>query len=414
MNILYVINNAFTQGNGLTASCRRTIKYLRMAGENVEVLSAADPNGLIEPAYKLPDYTMPIFDRLVKKQGYAFADTDEYTMRKAVDWADVVHLEEPFVTEKEVCRIAEEMGTPVVATYHLHPENLFASVNFDKPWLNKITLKLWEHMVFNKCEIIQCPTKKVKERLEKHHVKAELRVISNGIIPDEEDEDSLPSPPTSPYIVVCTGRYSAEKDQSTLLEAMRYCENSKNIQLVFAGKGPLEKKLKKRAAELLKQGVLNTMPTFDFYNQKQLRNLYAQSSLYIHCAYVEVEGLSCLEAIQTGLVPVIAEGEMSAASQFALSPESLFPAKDPKVLAQRIDYWLSNDDRRREEAEKYTAYREQYDIKKSVTQLIEMYEDALAMKKKQTKKQLLPVSTDRELIEASRFSVEATPEKQCR
>ena len=239
-------------------------------------------------------------------------------------------------------------------------------------------------------------------------------MISNGIIPDEEDEDSLPSPPTSPYIVVCTGRYSAEKDQSTLLEAMRYCENSKNIQLVFAGKGPLEKKLKKRAAELLKQGVLNTMPTFDFYNQKQLRNLYAQSSLYIHCAYVEVEGLSCLEAIQTGLVPVIAEGEMSAASQFALSPESLFPAKDPKVLAQRIDYWLSNDDRRREEAEKYTAYREQYDIKKSVTQLIEMYEDALAMKEKQTKKQPLPVSADRELIGASGFPVEATPEKQCR
>lgn len=385
MNILYVINNAFTKGNGLTASCRRTIKYLRMAGENVEVLSAADPSGMLEPTYKLPDYTMPIFDKLVKKQGYAFANTDEYTMRKAVNWADVVHLEEPFVTEKEVCRIAEETGTPVVATYHLHPENIFASLNFDKLWLNKIILKVWEHMVFNKCEIIQCPTEKVKERLEKHHVKAELRVISNGIIPDDENEEDLPSPPSSPYIVACTGRYSAEKDQSTLLEAMRYCGNSKNIQLVFAGRGPLEKKLKKKARELLKEGVLNTMPTFDFYNQKQLRNLYAQSSLYIHCAYVEVEGLSCLEAIQTGLVPIIADGEMSAASQFALSPESLFPAKDPKVLAQRIDYWLSNNARREAEAVKYISYRERYNIKKSVSQLIEMYEDALAMKKGKTK-----------------------------
>lgn len=385
MNILYVINNAFTKGNGLTASCRRTIKYLRMAGENVEVLSAADPSGMLEPTYKLPDYTMPIFDKLVKKQGYAFANTDEYTMRKAVNWADVVHLEEPFVTEKEVCRIAEETRTPVVATYHLHPENIFASLNFDKLWLNKIILKVWEHMVFNKCEIIQCPTEKVKERLEKHHVKAELRVISNGIIPDDENEEDLPSPPSSPYIVACTGRYSAEKDQSTLLEAMRYCGNSKNIQLVFAGRGPLEKKLKKKARELLKEGVLNTMPTFDFYNQKQLRNLYAQSSLYIHCAYVEVEGLSCLEAIQTGLVPIIADGEMSAASQFALSPESLFPAKDPKVLAQRIDYWLSNNARREAEAVKYISYRERYNIKKSVSQLIEMYEDALAMKKGKTK-----------------------------
>ena len=147
----------------------------------------------------------------------------------------------------------------------------------------------------------------------------------------------------------------------------------------------MEKKLKKKARELLKEGVLNTMPTFDFYNQKQLRNLYAQSSLYIHCAYVEVEGLSCLEAIQTGLVPIIADGEMSAASQFAISPESLFPAKDPQALAQRIDYWLSDDSRREAEAAKYTAYREQYDIKKSVSQLIEMYEDALAMKGRKAK-----------------------------
>ena len=97
-------------------------------------------------------------------------------------------------------------------------------------------------MVFNKCEIIQCPTEKVKERLEKHHVKAELRVISNGIIPDDKNEEDLPSPPSSPYIVACTGRYSTEKDQSTLLEAMRYCGNSKNIQLAFAGRGPRQKR----------------------------------------------------------------------------------------------------------------------------------------------------------------------------
>ena len=99
----------------------------------------------------------------------------------------------------------------------------------------------------------------------------------------------------------------------------------------------------------------------------------------IHCAVVEVEGLSCMEAIQTGLVPVIAEGRLTATSQFALSPESVYPERSAKKLAERIDYWLSDDDRRRKEAERYRGAGARYDIRKSIEELRQMYRDAVAM-----------------------------------
>ena len=47
MKILFVVNNYYASGNGLSASARRTVKYLREAGEDV-----------------------PVFDPLIQSHGY--------------------------------------------------------------------------------------------------------------------------------------------------------------------------------------------------------------------------------------------------------------------------------------------------------------------------------------------------------
>ena len=39
MKILFVVNNFYAAGNGLSASARRTVRYLKEAGEDVRVLS---------------------------------------------------------------------------------------------------------------------------------------------------------------------------------------------------------------------------------------------------------------------------------------------------------------------------------------------------------------------------------------
>ena len=118
-------------------------------------------------------------------------------------------------------------------------------------------------------------------------------------------------------------------------------------------------------------------PTFGFYTLKQLQELAASSWLYIHCAKIEVEGLSCLEAIQQGLVPVIAKGGLSATSQFALDEHSTFPTCDYKALAERIDWWIEHPEHRRHMSRLYSESVQRYSAETSTRNIIEMYESAL-------------------------------------
>ncbi|MBR5256278.1 MAG: glycosyltransferase [Bacteroidales bacterium] len=379
MKILFVVNNFYASGNGLSASARRTVQYLREAGEEVRVLSGRNHEAETpQPDYVLADFHVPVFDGLVQSNGYKFAKTDFAVIRRAVRWADVVHLEEPFIIQVVTARIARYYKVPCTATYHLHPENLFCSINLgDWKFLNYSTLLTWRDFVFNLCSDIQCPTENVLERLKKFGFKARLHLISNGIIPDlnirpkDENED-----PNRPFLIVCIGRLSVEKDQPTLLEAMKYSKYADRIQLYFAGRGPEADAIKEKAHKLYEDGIVKYDPIFQFHDRDELRKLAAKSDLYIHCATVEVEGLSALEALQQAVVPVIAKGELTATSQFALDEHSLFPTKDPEALAACIDYWLDHPVERQEMGWRYAESTEEYDIHKSIAALIDMFHQA--------------------------------------
>ena len=383
MKILFVVNNYYASGNGLSASARRTVQYLREAGQEVRVLSgrnheADEP----QPDYVLADFHVPVFDGLVQSNGYKFAKTDFAVIRRAVRWADVVHLEEPFIIQVVTARIARYYKVPCTGTYHLHPENLFCSINLgDWKFLNYSTLLTWRDFVFNLCSDIQCPTENVLERLRKFGFKARLHLISNGIIPDlsirprVEDDN-----PERPFLVVCIGRLAVEKDQPTLLEAMKYSKYAHRIQLYFAGRGPEADAIKEKAHKLYEDGIVKYEPIFRFHDRDGLRKLAAEADLYIHCATVEVEGLSALEALQQAVVPVIAKGELTATSQFALDEHSLFPTKDPEALAACIDYWLDHPVERQEMGWRYAESTEEYDIHKSIAALIDMFRQAVEEK----------------------------------
>ncbi len=385
MKVLFVINSIYTKGNGLATSARRTVRYLKEAGVDVRVLSAKnpDPNGE-QPDFPLKEYTLPLIGFLVRKQGFAFAEINRDVIHEAVAWADVIHLEEPFDLEIAVAKEAIEQGVPMTATYHLHPENLFATAHLQNdPYFNRMTMRFWRNHIYNLCEIVQCPTENVRQRLAKWHYKAELRVISNGLT----IEEGVPSPQQSDltlsnakYRIITIGRYSVEKDLITLLKSMKYSAFSQDIELVLAGRGPTEHTLKKYADKLYKKGILRYPVQFGFFALPDLQKLAEESDLYVHCAIIEVEGLSCMEAIRVGLVPVIAKGKLTATSQFALSEKSVYTAKKPKELARRIDYWLAHEEERKEEAVRYKGMDRTYDINKSVSQLISMFEDAIAKK----------------------------------
>lgn len=377
MKILFVANSYYATGNGLCASARRTVQYLREAGQEVRILSgpnheAAEP----QPDFMLKDAYIPIFNGLVHSHGFQFSRIDKKTIEEAVHWADVVHLEEPFFLEIATARACKRLNKPCTATYHLHPENIFCSIDMGGwKFLNFNLLRWWRNQVYNYCSDVQCPSKNVMERLQKFGFKARLHLISNGIIPDEnirpQQEENDPS---KPFLVACVGRLAGEKDQPTLMEAMRYSRYADRIQLYFAGRGPKGRIFRKKARKLYKEGVLRHPAIFRYHTQDELRELAAKTDLYIHCAIVEVEGLSALEFLQQAAIPIIADGDLTATAQFALDERSVFPTKDPRALAACIDYWLDHPEERAKMGPKYAESTEQYDIHKSIQDLIKMFE----------------------------------------
>ena len=401
LKLLFVINNLYTRGNGLSASARRTITLLRERGHDVRVLSSgsaeqAQACNFTAPEFTLPAMRFPLADAIISAQGYAFAKPKRKVIKQAVAWADVVHLEEPFGLQARTAHVAKRAGTPVLATYHIHPENITATIHLDGLWpLNALLLTSWRRRIYALAQVVQCPSDSVHQRLQRWGLEDKLVTISNGVglvpskpaagtkteycAPDgrqvETKQTSGEAQPEGEqiYHLLVVGRFSREKDQATILKAMRHSRYASQIQLVFAGRGPTEKSLRRAASRLVRDGVLKHAPSFNFFDAAGLDAQAEQADLYIHAAFIEVEGLSCLEVLRHGVVPVIAHSPLTATSQFALDAHSRFKARDPKALARAIDYWLSDNDRRQTEAQKYLNIGAHYDINDCVSRLELVY-----------------------------------------
>ena len=378
MKVLIVSNNVYMKGNGVSTAVVTLRSRLISQGVDVRIIACENPDKEgPQPDYPLKHYVFPIFEPIIRKNGFRYASIDKHTIKEAVQWADVVHLMEGFPFEATTAKIARQLGKPCVGTYHIFTENITANLgNGRSTFINKLIDKWWSNSVYNHCKYVQCPTQTVKEHLEANGYTSELRVISNGI-DLSQTPSTISEPSTPPYRILCVGRLSNEKDQTTLIKAIRYSKYADKIELVFAGNGPKANKIKSAARKLFEDGVVKHEPTFGFYTLKQLQELAASSWLYVHCAKIEVEGLSCLEAIQQGLVPVIAKGKLTATAQFALDEHSTFPTSDYKALAERIDWWIEHPDHRKQMSRLYAESVQKYSNEVSTRKIIEMYEDAL-------------------------------------
>lgn len=382
MKVLFVCNNAYHPGNGQSVAVRKMIKALREHGVDARLMAIAnsDPNGP-QPDFPLEHWKYPIFEPLLYNNGCAFAKIDRKVIRKAVEWADIVHIQEGMPLEGPVLSMARKMNKAITSTFHIFAQNFTASLGCPKKsiWNPPLTF-LWRRFVYDYTSDVQCPTPVVRDVLQKEGFKSRLHVISNGIDIPAEPIQANPVSPDGTIDLLCVGRLAKEKSQDTLLQAMRYSRYADRIRLVFAGNGPKAKYYKKMAEDLYKEGVLKIPASFGFYTHDELHELARKSYLYIHCAWVEVEGLSCLEAVQQGAVPVIAQGELIGTPVFALCPESLYPVYDSKALAERIDWWIEHPEKRNEMAQQYADSAKKYDINKSAEALIAMFNQALESK----------------------------------
>lgn len=371
MKIAYVIDQYDNQNNGTTVSAARFARYLRARGHEVRIVSTGNEG---PDKFVVPTAGFGPLNSVFSAHGTAFGLPDRAVLEKAFTGVDVVHFFLPFRLCRGARRVAKEMGIPHMAAFHCQPENI--TYNIGLKHLSFVAHHFYHsfrHRFYRYIRDIHCPSRFIAQQLKKHGYASRLHVISNGV--DEAfGPMDVPKPPEwqDKFVILMVGRLSAEKRQDLVIKAALRSKYANRIQLVFLGKGP-----KARYYERLGK-KLNNPPIFKYVSQSEIVNIYNQCDLYVHAAEVEIEAIVCLEAIASGLVPVIADSENSAARQFALDERGLFKNKDAGDLAEKIDYWIEHPDERTLMREKYLHAADDYKIGKSIDRIEEVYARVIA------------------------------------
>lgn len=383
MRVLLVIDQFGEANNGTTVSARRFANALSRHGHEVRVVcSRGDADGphAASPAaldgvvrYLLEPLRVPGFNGIIAGQGMTLAKPDDDVLRDALGWADVAHFMLPFWLGVRGKRLADALGVPSTAAFHVQPENITYSVGLGRvPVLNDVVYTAFRPF-YNRFGHVHCPSRFIAGELRDHGYSADLHVVSNGVdasfvhrkLPKSADLKGK-------VVITMTGRLSAEKRQDVLIDAVRRSKHADRIQLVLAGRGPLDVRYRLQGA------ALSHPPMIGFFTQEALRDVLAMSDLYVHAADAEIEAVSCIEAIASGLVPVISDSRASATGQFALDERSLFRAGDPDDLARAIDYWIEHDDERSRMELAYAEAGAAYGIDACVAQVEAMLHQAVA------------------------------------
>ncbi len=375
MKILFVIDAYNTNNNGTTISAKRFGEELRKHGHEVRFLATSEPK---EGVYGMKELKLRPFNGILRKYGFQFAKSDKRVIREAVEWADIIHCYMPFLLEYKTKKIADELGKPSTAAFHIQPQNITSGFAMGKvPFINEWLFKLFRRTTYNKYGHVHTPSQFMADEIICRGYTAKIHPISNGIQSDFH-WTKVPKKPEyeGKILILMVGRLAGEKRQDIIINALQYSKYGDKIQLVFAGKGPKYRQYYKMGQKL------KNPPIFTYLPKEELIELLGQCDLYVHASDMESEAISCIEAFATGLVPVISDSSLSATRQFALDERSLFRAGDPKDLARAIDYWLDHPEEKAKMERVYSESAEKYNIDNSITQFEAMLQEAIEDHKK--------------------------------
>lgn len=334
MTVTVVCDVLGKSNNGSTVAAKNLIDYLRGRGHTVKVLCADCENENKDGYYIVPSFNFLIFNKYVESNGVSLAKPDEDIIRSAISGSDIVHIMFPFALGIESAKIAVKMNIPVSAGFHMLAENVTSQLHLDDFHLsNKLAYSVF-HELYKNCDAIHFPTRYLKELYEGMYGKAAGYVITNGVNKIFKPKDIKKK---DGYIRILTiGRYSREKSQHTVIDAIKRSRHKDVIRLTVAGTGPLKEELEHRAKSLPIPAV------FELYSRGKLVDIINESDIYIHPAKIEAEGISCLEAMSCGTVPIISDSPKCATKDYALTEQSLFKYGSASDLARKIDWWIEN------------------------------------------------------------------------
>ena len=371
MKVLIVSDVIGEENNGTTIACMNLVRYLKEQGDEVRILCPDQDKKDLPGYYIVPTLNLgPLINMMVKKNQVTLAKPKTSIIKEALEGVDVCHIMLPFALGVKTLKVARKMGIPCTSGFHCQAENFTAHLGLMNCKLaNKMTYKHFYNSFYKYVDAVHYPTDFIRETFETVvKRKTNSYVISNGVNDLYRHHDVVRKGQLKDkFNVLFIGRFSKEKSHPLLIKAVAESKYKDQIQLVFAGQGPYEEQLRKMS----KSYGLNE-PIMKFYSRKELVDVINQCDLYVHPAEIEIEAISCLEAITCGLVPIISNSKRCATKAFALTPNNLFDYNNPRDLAMKIDYWFEHPEEKKQCSKDYLGFTNQFDQKTCMSKMRDM------------------------------------------
>jgi 1,2-diacylglycerol 3-alpha-glucosyltransferase len=362
-----IVVDTFNGANGGTVATMRLVEGLKKRGHEFTIVATKSAEE--ERFYRVKGkFFIPGTKESQTKMDFLFGIPEKDVLRKAFADVDLVQIQFPFYLGYGAAKMAKKMGKNVMAAFHVQPQNILAAAGKENRFIESIIHKVFNFLLFNRVPLVQCPSQFAANMLWNNGCDSALRVVSNGI-PEQYIAGKYERPDFygDNLVLLNVGRHALEKRQSLLIEGVKRSKYAEKITLMLCGKGEMTDELVELGSGLPNKPLIRYVS-----NEEKLQYLNT-ADMYVHGSIVELESLSCLEAIGCGLPCLIGDSSYSAAPQFAMDERFLFRRDDAHDLAKKIDYWYEHKDELRVSRAKVLEMAEQYRFEKCLDRMEEIY-----------------------------------------
>ncbi|MBE3089356.1 MAG: glycosyltransferase [Actinobacteria bacterium] len=231
---------------------------------------------------------------------------------------DIVHIADHFFISSAAVALAKKNKIKVVGTNYFTPYNAIDNFILKKnSLLYRILEKIFWHYflnIFNNIDVVTTPTMAAKKIIQDVGLKKSINVISCGL-DIEKFKKNKPNNEifykykinTNKIIFLSASRLDREKRVDVLLEALSMLKDKIDFQFIITGRGIDKENLEKIT---LKKNLTDRVIFTDFVPDTELKALYSITDIFLTASEVELQGLSIMEAMASGL-PIIAASSMS-------------------------------------------------------------------------------------------------------
>jgi len=389
MKILFTTESYYPIIDGGAIAQHRIVHELIKKGHDVRVIAPAfsfkntveDENG--STIYRPRAFVLPFY----MNNKYHFAPFPLLNVKKIIEEfkPDVINVCSPYPISICAMIVAKKKHIPLVGSIHILPENVLAPF-FSSPLYATMVKYTWSYLVYfyNRVDWATVPTQTGATMYQQKGLKTSVSPISNGVNtemfkPTNKGEYlrkrfNLPEKP----LILYTGRINQEKNVDVLVKAIPVVLKNVDAHFLFCGSGGLKPEMMKLTQEL---GVDSHTTFIDFLDWADYPNIFTLADVFVMPAESELQSIVTLEAIATGVPPVVVN--KGAVPELASAENGLvFEPQDSNQLACNIVSILSDEKLRNTMKANSLRLSEQHSMNAVGTQYEQVYEKVLGLPKK--------------------------------